>query len=78
MVVITEYGYADLRGLSPKQRVPKMIAIAHPDYRPLLEEYFDRALNSADSYQHTPHDLRTAFDFHNRLNSQGTMKIEKA
>ena len=78
MVVITEYGYADLRGLSPKQRVPKMIAIAHPDYRPLLEEYFDRALNRADSYQHTPHDLRTAFDFHNRLNSQGTMKIETA
>lgn len=55
-----------------------MIAIAHPDYRPLLEAYFDRALNSADSYQHTLHDLRTAFDFHNRLNSQGTMKIEKA
>ena len=40
-VIITEYGYADLRGLAPRQRVPKMIALAHPDYRPLLEEYYE-------------------------------------
>lgn len=43
MVVVTEYGYADLRGLAPRDRAAKMIAVAHPDYRPLLEEYIERA-----------------------------------
>ena len=36
IVVVTEYGHADLRGLSLKQRIPRMIAIAHPDMRDLL------------------------------------------
>ena len=36
-VVVTEHGIADLRGLSLKQRVPRMIAIAHPDHRDALE-----------------------------------------
>ncbi|AOI93811.1 acetyl-CoA hydrolase/transferase family protein [Burkholderia pseudomultivorans] len=35
-VIVTEYGIADLRGLSLAQRVPKMIAIAHPDHRERL------------------------------------------
>ncbi len=72
MVVITEYGFADLRGLSPKERVPKMIAVAHPDYRPLLEEYFERA--SSKGHLQTPHDLRTALDFHINLEEKGSMK----
>ena len=43
-VVVTEQGLADLRGLSPKQRARKVIATcAHPDYRPMLEDYFERA-----------------------------------
>ena len=36
-VIVTEYGVADLRGLSLSQRVPRMIAIAHPDHREQLE-----------------------------------------
>lgn len=36
MVVVTEHGVADLRGLSLAQRVPRMIAIAHPEARELL------------------------------------------
>ncbi|ANE03223.1 acetyl-CoA hydrolase/transferase family protein [Corynebacterium crudilactis] len=72
MVVITEYGYADLRGLSPRDRVSKMIAVAHPEYRPLLEEYVERA--SKNAFQHTPHDLKTAFDFHINLQEKGSMK----
>ncbi|NLE98560.1 MAG: succinate CoA transferase [Propionibacterium sp.] len=72
MVIVSEYGYADLRGLAPQDRVPKMIAIAHPDYRPLLEEYFERA--KASSHQQTPHDLATAFSFHQRLAETGSMK----
>ncbi|QMV84659.1 acetyl-CoA hydrolase/transferase family protein [Corynebacterium hindlerae] len=75
-VIITEYGYADLRGLAPRQRVEKIIALAHPDYRPLLEEYYDRALSMAKekSILQTPHDLVTAFDFHKRFLETGSMK----
>ena len=34
--VVTEYGVAQLRGKSVKQRAREMIAIAHPDFRPQL------------------------------------------
>ena len=76
-VIITEYGYADLRGLAPRQRVEKIIALAHPDYRPLLEEYYDRALKAATERKtlQTPHDLATAFSFHQRFQETGTMKL---
>ena len=73
MVVITEYGYADLRGLAPKQRVEKMISIAHPDFRPLLQEYVDMANQKAGTMQ-TPHDLAHAFDFHTRCLETDTMQ----
>ena len=72
MVVITEYGYADLRGLAPRDRVAKMISVTHPDYRPLLEEYYQRA--ATNSHLHTPHDLPTAFSFHGNLAERGYMK----
>lgn len=36
-VIVTEYGVADLRGLSLAQRIPRMIAIAHPQHREQLE-----------------------------------------
>ena len=36
-VFVTEHGAADLRGLTLAQRVPKMIAIAHPAFREGLE-----------------------------------------
>lgn len=76
-VVITEYGYADLRGLAPRQKVEKMIAIAHPDYRPLLQEYADRALKLATERKtlQTPHDLATALSFHQRFAETGTMRL---
>ena len=74
MVFITEYGVADLRGLAPRDRVQKMISIAHPSYRPLLEEYVELAAKS--KYQATPHDLRHAFDFHTRIQETGTMQKE--
>ena len=73
MVVISEYGYADLRGLAPRDRAKKMISIAHPYYRPLLEEYVERA-TAGGRAMHTPHDLATAFSFHRNLAEHGTMK----
>jgi len=36
--IVTEHGIADLRGLSLRQRVPKMISVAHPDHREALEQ----------------------------------------
>lgn len=74
-VLITEYGFADLRGLAPRQRAKKIIAIAHPDYRPALEEYYDRALKLAkeNKTMQTPHDLATAFSFHQRFAETGSM-----
>ena len=36
-VIVTEYGVADLRGLSIRARVARMLAIAHPDHREALE-----------------------------------------
>jgi acetyl-CoA hydrolase len=37
-LVVTEFGAADLRGLSLKQRVQRLIDIAHPEFRSGLED----------------------------------------
>uniref|UniRef100_UPI00058B4895 acetyl-CoA hydrolase/transferase C-terminal domain-containing protein n=1 Tax=Herbaspirillum lusitanum TaxID=213312 RepID=UPI00058B4895 len=37
-VIVTEYGIADLRGLSLRERVRKMIGIAHPEEREQLRQ----------------------------------------
>ena len=41
--VVTEYGVAQLRGKSAKQRAQELIAIAHPDFRVELTEQARRA-----------------------------------
>jgi succinyl-CoA:acetate CoA-transferase len=58
-VVVTDHGVADLRKRSPRERAHEILAVAHPDYRPALERYLERGLESGG---HTPHDLETAFD----------------
>ena len=74
MVLVTEQGLADLRGLSPKQRARTIIDhCAHPDYRPLLQDYFARACR--DSYgKHSPHLLGEALAWHQRFVETGTMR----
>lgn len=37
-LVVTEYGIADLRGCTIRERVQRLTAIAHPDFRKELEE----------------------------------------
>lgn len=37
-IVVTEYGVADLRGLTLRQRRERMLAIAHPDHRGALDQ----------------------------------------
>jgi 4-hydroxybutyrate CoA-transferase len=40
-VVITEYGAADLSGLTVRERATALVGIAHPDFRPQLAEVAD-------------------------------------
>jgi succinyl-CoA:acetate CoA-transferase len=72
-VLVTEQGLADLRGLPPVRAARRVIEqCAHPDYRPLLEDYLDRALK--DSYGlHVPHLLGEALSWHTRYLETGTM-----
>lgn len=76
MVLITEYGVADLRGLAPTERAELIIEnCAHPDYKPLLRDYFNRAKKG--KYVHTPHILDEAFSCYKRYEETGTMKMKK-
>jgi succinyl-CoA:acetate CoA-transferase len=73
-VIITEQGLADLRGLAPRKRARAIIDnCAHPDFKPALEEYFERAQRVANSL-HTPHDLRQALSWHVRFLETGSMR----
>lgn len=74
-VIVTEQGYADLRGLPPVKRAEKLIEIAHPKYRPQLRDYFLEAKEKVGG--HTPHILEKAFSFHTNLKEKGTMLIER-
>ena len=40
--VVTEYGIAHLWGRSLRERARSLIAIAHPDFRPMLMEEYER------------------------------------
>jgi succinyl-CoA:acetate CoA-transferase len=73
-VLVTEQGLADLRGLSPKQRAEVIIAnCAHPDYRPMLRDYYTRA--RASSYgQQSPTLLSEALSWHQRFVETGSMR----
>ena len=72
MVLVTEQGYADLRGLSPKERAVKIIEnCAHPDFRDELMNYFRRACEG--SVLHTPHILSEALSWHSRFLDTGSM-----
>ncbi len=72
-VVVTEQGLADLRGLPPRRRAQEIInRCAHPDYRPALQDYLDRATSSGGG-QHTPHLLAEALSWHLRYLQTGTM-----
>jgi succinyl-CoA:acetate CoA-transferase len=73
-VIITEWGVADLRGLAPRRRAQQIIDhCAHPDYRPMLQDYFDRASATAPG-KHTPHLLDEALSWHARYLRDGSMQ----
>lgn len=70
-VIVTENGYADLRGLAPRERASLLIDnCAHPMYREQLQAYYEEALNRGG---HTPHIIEKAFSWHSNLAKNGTM-----
>jgi len=73
-VLVTEQGVADLRGKTPRERARAIIEnCAHPLYRPQLEDYFLRALNSTGG--HTPILLEEALSWHVRYLKTGSMRL---
>ena len=69
-IIITEYGIADLRGKSPRQRAEEIIEkCVHPDYKPLLREYLELGVKGQ-----TPQDLACAFAFHQEVAASGDMR----
>ena len=73
-VIVTEQGLADLRGLPPRRRAQTIIDhCVHPDYRPALQDYFDRAV-ALSVGKHTPHLLAEALSWHIRYLDSGSMR----
>ncbi|WP_391210010.1 acetyl-CoA hydrolase/transferase family protein [Psychrobacillus sp. L4] len=73
-VVVTEQGYADLRGLAPRERAELIIEnCAHPLYKEQLRIYYKEALTRGGQ---TPHVLEKAFSFHTNLVEYSTMLQE--
>ena len=69
---MTEQGLADLRGLAPRDRAPRIIErCAHPSYRDPLRDYFDRALAARPNARHTPHLFHEALSWHQRYLDTG-------
>ena len=75
-VIVTEQGLADLRNKSPRERALAIINnCSHPDYRPLLLDYYQRALKeNKPGACHTPLILSEALSWHDRFNKTGSMK----
>ena len=66
-VLVTEQGWADLRGLSPKERAERIIEnCAH-------RAYFEDACAATHGAQ-TPHLLDRCFSFHQQLKKTGSMR----
>lgn len=74
-ILVTEQGLADLRGLAPRERAKVIIEnCVHPDYKEILEDYFNRACEKGG---HTPHLLKEAIEWHTNFEDYGSMKPNK-
>ena len=68
-VIVTEQGFADLRGVGPMQRAKKIIDnCAHPAYRDYLNAY----IRESDC-GHIRHNLRKAYELHRNFLEHGKM-----
>jgi succinyl-CoA:acetate CoA-transferase len=76
--IVTEFGFADLRGKSPKQKAKEVIEkCAAPEFRPLLTDYFKRAYANPSAGRQSPHMFDEAFSFHTRYLKTGDMRLKK-
>ncbi len=76
--IVTEYGFADLRGRSPKQKAKEIIEkAAAPEFRPLLWDYYKRAMKNPSAGLQSPHMFEEAFAFHTRYLKTGDMRPKK-
>lgn len=74
-VIVTEQGYADIRGLPPVKRARKIIEnCANPIYKQQLLDYLEEAIEKVGG--HTPHMLDKAFSWHTNLKENGTMLLD--
>ena len=70
--IVTEQGYADLRGKSPVQRAEAIIEnCAHPDYKQLLWDY----VKAAGEKGQTPENLRAVYAMHDTFLKKGDMHL---
>lgn len=78
-IFVTEQGFADVRGLAPRDRARVVIdKCAHPDWKPILTEYLDLATRHCTMKKslHEPQMLEKVFKLHVNLEKEGTMKIK--
>ncbi len=74
-VIVTEQGYADIRGLCPTDAAVKIIEnCMHPKYKAQALKYFEDA--KAKRGGNTPHLLDEAFSWHINLAEKGTMLLD--
>jgi succinyl-CoA:acetate CoA-transferase len=76
--IVTEFGFADLRKRSPKEKAKEIIEkAAAPEFRPILWDYFKRACKNPSAGLHSPHMFTEAFSFHTRYLQTGDMRPKK-
>jgi succinyl-CoA:acetate CoA-transferase len=76
--IVTEFGFADLRGRSPKEKAKEIIEkCAAPEFRPVLWDYVKRAMKKPSAGLHSPHMFEEAFSFHTRYLQTGSMMPKK-
>lgn len=74
-LIITEMGYADIRGLCPTDAAEKIIEnCMHPSYKAQARKYLEDA--KAKRGGNTPHLLEEAFSWHVNLANKGTMLFD--
>nr|MBF0683466.1 succinate CoA transferase [Pseudomonas sp.] len=72
--IITEQGFADLRGLAPVEAAERVIEnCMHPDYKAQARAYLEEAKQRGG---HTPHVLEKAFSWHANFAEHGTMLMK--
>jgi acyl-CoA hydrolase len=68
-VIVTDQGWADLRGLSPLEKARAIIErCAHPSYKDILWDYLETVVKKTG---HRPVDLRKAVEFREKFFTSG-------